>query len=344
MPPKKQDAVLPEVEDEVVLPEELLQEIGTPPEPDFSLVLGHLAGHSFKVASETGVQDFEPCNLVLTQAKQLGDASGPVVLLEREELHAYCTEANGLQDQPLWAGLKLRLAKERAARRRAKSNEARRQLIAKFENRDRENRDEGAPEAEAPPEVDVLFLLEAPDAEELNAMSDAGLYEVVDLWCNIYFAGKTVDETDPSVQVDCPTPEQAQLFYEAIQSAPANSDLANCSVVTVPESHALAVAEDESSPSERVMAAMQEVLAREASSRVQFQAWLQAERVKLPDEDTGIFEDRLYHSMMSAVNPAYHDVPLFLHCLTEQVRLHKCPSISVEFSVVPRIQHCTRFY
>lgn len=32
-----------------------------------------------------------------------------------------------------------------------------------------------------------------------------------------------------------------------------------------------------------------------------------------------MFEDRLYHSMMSAVHPAYHDIPLFLHCLTDQV-------------------------
>ena len=40
---------------------------------------------------------------------------------------------------------------------------------------------------EAP--VDVLFLLDAPELEELQAMSAAGLYEVVDLWASIHFAG-----------------------------------------------------------------------------------------------------------------------------------------------------------
>ncbi|CAE7281467.1 unnamed protein product [Symbiodinium natans] len=50
-----------------------------------------------------------------------------------------------------------------------------------------------------------------------------------------------------------------------------------------------------------------------------------AQKVKVPDAPTThegapvVVEDRLYQSMMSSVDQAYHDVPLFLHCLTEQV-------------------------
>ncbi|CAE7556801.1 unnamed protein product [Symbiodinium microadriaticum] len=50
-----------------------------------------------------------------------------------------------------------------------------------------------------------------------------------------------------------------------------------------------------------------------------------AQRVAVPDMPAtpeglpAAVEDRLYQSMMSSVDQAYHDVPLFLHCLTEQV-------------------------
>ncbi|CAE7226777.1 RNF14, partial [Symbiodinium pilosum] len=85
------------------------------------------------------------------------------------------------------------------------------------------------PEAKAKEEqVDVLFLIEAPaDLEELQAMSDAGLYEVVDLWTSIFFAGKSVDEADPTLQVDGEVPAGPQLFYEAIHAASASSDVSN---------------------------------------------------------------------------------------------------------------------
>lgn len=337
MPPKKQDVPVPEVEDEVDLPEDLLQELGGsyPAEPQFCLVLGHLAGHSFRVPSEEEggpPQDFDPCAVLLNQVKQSGDAAKSIVLLDKEELQGYCTEAFGLQDQPLWAGLKFRLEKERAARQRQKSNALRRKLISEFE--DPELKAAGGEGEVSPPEVDALFLLDAPaDAEELQAMSDAGLYEVVDLWTNIYFAGETLDESEPPVQVECPMGEVPQLFFQAIGSAAASTDLANCTVSVVPESHQLAALEAPqdsaegaeappavtTTPVERVTAAMMEVLAQEASSRMRFQAWLQAPRVTLPEGTSGIYEDRLYHSMMSAVSPPYHDIPLFLHCLTDQV-------------------------
>eukprot|EP00434_Breviolum_minutum_P012346 symbB.v1.2.010880.t1/scaffold689.1/size246588/11 len=279
MPPKKQDVYIPEVEDE-----ELLASLGGKiPETRFCLVLGHLSGQNFKVQppSEDGeatLQDFDPCTLLLNQVKQSGDAPKSIVLLDKEELNGYCQEAYGLQDQPVWAGLKFRLEKERTARQRTKSNALRRKLIADFEDASAES--PGEAQIPSMPEVDVLFLLDAPDVEELQGMSDAGLYEVVDLWANIHFAGKTMDESDPPIQVECP-------LGEAISSAAIKTDLANCTVCTVLDSHQLAFTVPKSStsespevleisPTERVTAAMMEVLAKEASSRMRFQAWLQA--------------------------------------------------------------------
>jgi len=334
MPPKKQDVYIPEVEDEVDLPEELLASLGGKiPETRFCLVLGHLSGQNFKVQppSEDGeatLQDFDPCTLLLNQVKQSGDAPKSIVLLDKEELNGYCQEAYGLQDQPVWAGLKFRLEKERAARQRTKSNALRRKLIADFEDASAES--PGEAQIPSMPEVDVLFLLDAPDVEELQGMSDAGLYEVVDLWANIHFAGKTMDESDPPIQVECPMGEVPQMFYQAISSAAIKTDLANCTVCTVLDSHQLAFTVPKSStsespevleisPTERVTAAMMEVLAKEASSRMRFQAWLQAPRVTIPEAPSSVYEDRLYHSMMGAVHPEYHDIPLFLHCLTNQV-------------------------
>eukprot|EP00913_Durusdinium_trenchii_P000419 g383.t1 len=134
------------------------------------------------------------------------------------------------------------ILEERAARQRQKSNALRRKLISEFE--DPELKAAGGEGEVSPPEVDALFLLDAPaDAEELQAMSDAGLYEVVDLWTNIYFAGETLDESEPPVQVECPMGEVPQLFFQAIGSAAASTDLANCTVSVVPESHQLAALE-----------------------------------------------------------------------------------------------------
>lgn len=297
MPPKKQDAYLPEVEDEVDVPEDVLNSLGGKlPTTSFSLVLGHLSGHNFRVQppSEDGeavpLQDFDPCALILNQVKQSGDAPKSIVLLDKEELGAYCQEAYGLQDQPIWAGLKFRLEKERAARQRAKSNALRRKLIADFEEGAEGDCGDQAATSPPKPEVDVLFLLDVPEAEELQAISDAGLSEVVDLWSCIYFAGKSMDESEPPVQVECATAEVPDLFYQAISSAAMKTDLANCTVCTVAESQELAFAVPKSSavsespeaqvpettPTQRVMAAMMEVLAQEASSRMRFQAWLEA--------------------------------------------------------------------
>ncbi|CAE7281414.1 RNF14 [Symbiodinium natans] len=134
-------------------------------------------------------------------------------------------------------------------------------------------------------QVDVVFLIEAPaDAEELQAMSDAGLYEVVDLWANIYFAGKSVDEADPSAEVDCEVPSGLQLFYEAIHTASPSADVANSTVCTIHDSHSLAFASEtkegeeaeappaDTTPSDRVLAAMFDVVGAEAKSRMRYKA------------------------------------------------------------------------
>eukprot|EP00439_Symbiodinium_sp_Y106_P082659 s85_g22.t1 len=303
MPPKKQDAPpLPEVEDEVALPEE----VSDFQEPSFCLVLGHLAGSSFRVQPPAGppdpesgepaaappLQDFDPSSLVLAQAKQPpADAPAQIVLLEKDDMQAYCTEAYGLQDQPLWAGLKLRLEKERAARSRAKSNAARQKAIAALEVVEEGETEEAKQEPKASEEqVDVLFLIEAPaDAEDLQAMSDAGLYEVVDLWTSIFFEGKSVDEADPTVEVPSEVPAGPQLFYEAIHTASTSADVGSSAVCTISDSHALAfeaecdeaqeteVPPTEKTPSERVLAAMLDVVGKEARSRMRYKAWLEAQ-------------------------------------------------------------------
>ncbi|CAE7240631.1 RNF14, partial [Symbiodinium sp. CCMP2592] len=236
--------------------------------------------------------DFDPSSLVLAQAKQPpADAPAQIVLLEKDDMQAYCTEAYGLQDQPLWAGLKLRLEKERAARSRAKSNAARQKAIAALEVVEEGETEEAKQEPKATEEqVDVLFLIEAPaDAEDLQAMSDAGLYEVVDLWTSIFFEGKSVDEADPTVEVPSEVPAGPQLFYEAIHTASTSADVAGSTVCTISDSQALAfeaeseepqeneVPPTEKTPSERVLAAMLDVVGKEARSRMRYKAWLEAQ-------------------------------------------------------------------
>eukprot|EP00930_Biecheleria_cincta_P044938 TRINITY_DN30967_c0_g1_i1.p1 TRINITY_DN30967_c0_g1~~TRINITY_DN30967_c0_g1_i1.p1 ORF type:complete len:1572 (+),score=357.35 TRINITY_DN30967_c0_g1_i1:89-4804(+) len=370
MPPKKGEPTptMPEVEDEVVLPEDM----GAIEEPSFCLVLGHLAGHSFKVRQpqpepEEGVplaepslaKDFDPCSLLIEHAKQpMEPLQRQVVLLERDELSALLVEANGLQDKSIWAGLRFRLEKERLARSRAKSNAARREAIAAHEAAKaaleaEEAGQEPPPAAEnsssaqsTGPRVDVLFLLrEAPSPEELQEISSEGLSGdgTVNLWAAIYLAGNTFEEADSISQVMCESPELPTMFYKAIHSAPSGSDMANCTVCTIKDSHLLAfappkqeLAEGEEAeapgpelePVERVQAAVLQQLASEADALARFRAWVRAaDKRQIPDlpaldsEDptAGITEDRLYHRMMNSVDQAYHDVPLFLHCLTDQV-------------------------
>jgi len=353
MPPKKapEPPALPEVEDEVELPEE----VGPITEPSFCLVLGHLAGHNFKVReprpegseSPAPVQDFDPCSLILEHAKQPAEALAKrVIILEKEELLAYCTEANGLQDKPVWSGLRYRLEKEREARSRAKSNAARRKAIESFEaSKAAEEGGEAPPEPQAvedgAPEVDVLFLLkDAPEGlQELTDLSAEGLCAdgPVDLWTAIYFAGITIDE-GADAEVVCETPEVPRIYDEAIQAAPRGSDISNCSVCVIRDSQSLAfappaqdteegaetteAAEVELTPTDRAQAAMLQALGSRAESAGRFKAWVQAaNHVNVPDwpKDAKATEDRLYKRMIGAVDQTYHDVPLFLHCLTEQV-------------------------
>jgi hypothetical protein len=370
MPPKKGEPppAMPDLEDEVGLPEDM----SAIEEPNFCLVLGHLAGHSFKVREpqpepEEGAppaelppaKEFDPCSLLIELVKQpMEPLQRQVVLLERDELSALLVEANGLQDKSIWAGLRFRLEKERLARSRAKSNAARREAIAAHEAakaaREAEEAGQELPPAaedlssddSTGPRVDVLFLLrEAPSPEELQEISAEGLCGdgTVNLWAAIYLAGNTLEEADSITQVMCESPELPTMFYKAIHSAPSRSDMANCTVCTIKDSHLLAFAPPkreladgeeakahgpELEPVERVQAAVLRQLASEADELARFRAWVQAaDKRQIPnlptvdseDPTAGTTEDRLYHRMMNSVDQAYHDVPLFLHCLTDQV-------------------------
>ncbi|CAE8658560.1 unnamed protein product, partial [Polarella glacialis] len=159
------------------------------------------------------------------------------------------------------------------------------------------------------------------DLGELSELAAEGLCEggLVDLWASIYLAGKTVG-AEGSSEVDCETPELPRLFYEAIHSAPLGTDMANCTVCTLRDSHSLAFAPptevveggsggsavaDTQTPVDRVQAAIFQRLGTEAVSKSHFNSWLKAaQRVKVPDrtQDEAVRlrhkEDRLYQRMV----------------------------------------------
>ena len=72
--------------------------------------------------------------------------------------------------------------------------------------------------------------------------------------------------------------------------------------------------------------AVLEALKADAYGRRAFGEWMRgASRVSIPlaaeRNREGDGDTRLYARLMSSVDPTHHDVPLFLHCLTEQVEL-----------------------
>jgi len=365
MPPKKGEPILPavpDVEDEVVLPDE----VEPVPEPNFCFVLGHLTGHTFIVEdpppplaegeeppaepAQPTTREFDPCALIVAKAKEPGDALlKNIIVIEREDLQVVATA----EEKTLAAALRQRLEKEKAARLRRKHNNARQAAIAAFEAaKAAEDAGEVPPvpavaEEEAPRADALVLLKDYPScAEDLQEISAEGLCVdgLVNLWAALYMAGESLGDLpeptpqaegveDGTVQDDVVPPERpvlaaeppeiVRLFYDAIHAAPLNTDLVNCTVFTLPKSHQLAFAPAEIPLVDHVNNCLLEAAGAEASRRQKFSGWLQgAERIgSVPQlgEEEKRTEKRLYERMMGSVDPSHHDVPLFLHCLTEQV-------------------------
>jgi hypothetical protein len=355
MPPKKGEPVLPavpEVEDEVVLPEE----VEPVSEPSFCFVLGHLTGHSFvveepppvaaegeeppEVPNPPVVRDFDPCELVLTKTKEAVDPLlKRIICIEKEDLQTVATA----EEKTLAEALKERLVKERAARHRRKHNDAKRAAIAaveaaKLAGENGENvAEDPEPEVETKFKADTLvFVRDFPSTQqELEEISALGLCSegIVDLWATVYVTGESLGDLPPAdedgehperpVLVQDPT-DMVRLFYDGIHAAALDTELANCTVCTLPRSHTLAFPPAETPLVDHVSNAFLEAVGTDATSRRKFVQWLEtADKAKpVPttiDPEKG--EKRLYERMIGSVDPLHHDVSLFLHCLTEQVDL-----------------------
>jgi hypothetical protein len=173
-----------------------------------------------------------------------------------------------------------------------------------------------------------LLVREYPaNMAELQELADEGLVQagIVDVWAQIYMAGESLgsEEVLGGVQE---APELLHMAYEAINSAALGSELADLTVCTVTDSHELAFAPlgSETPTGDRVQRAILDVLKTEAEARARYGKWLKgAERVTIKSEDVlaAPCETRLYERLMASVDASHHDVPLFLHCLTEQVGL-----------------------
>lgn len=365
MPPKKvQDAppAFPEIEDEVVLPED----IDPVPEPVFCLALGHLYSHTFRAirkeprigdesptsnedAEDTEtVIDFDPVAVVVERAKMQTSSqeellARKVMVVDREELHAQAKDENG-EDKTLAFALRVRLEKERSARSRAKSNAAKRKAIADAETA-KEITEEPQQEDEEVccpvPQADFLLLSTGypADINELQELASEGILEsgVVDVWATVYMAGETISSTengnsaenagllDDPVLHGFDLPPQVDQFYQAIRDAPNTSELASFTVCTLRESQNLVNPPADTELVSHVENVILEALGREADCRRMYTDWIaSAEKVVVPTLDEKFTENRLYHRLMSAVDPSHHDVPLFLHCLTEQVERTLC--------------------
>lgn len=357
---------LPEVPEEVKLPEDLSHFV----EPTFTLVLATVAGHKFLVrepiarapSSQSDAADdpedsrptkeFDPVATLLEKAKSAEDPlTKRVVLFEREELQQLAGE-----DKAIWAGLKVRVEREREVRTRIKSNAARRRAIAAHEAAKaaqaagepapEEALSEAAVQAEAVQADVVVLLRDLPGtAEEFQELSKEGLCSsgIVDLWTLIYFAGETVQvpSEGPAQVAPCAPPSAVTLLHQEIQAAGAGSDLANCTVSTLKDSHALAFsasappspegstsapATDEG-PTQRVEGAVLRLLGEQAQAKHHFRKWLSnAKPLSIPDisedqeKEARFKDDRLYKRLIGSVDAAHYDVPLFLHCLAEQVQ------------------------
>lgn len=300
--------------------------------------------------------DFDPEAVLLQRAQAPAPTQDEllakrVAVVSREELVALSKGPEG-EELPLTTGLRIRLEKEREARQRAKLNAARRKAIADHEAakaaaeqaQAEDAPPPGEPEeqaepAEQRPQADFLLLtLNYPSTvDEVREMASAGLCTqgVVDVWATVYLAGvgKELDEeeranlpADQGGESDVPPlkafdpPEMVRDIYEVIQAAPTGSELSTSTVCTIRDAHELAFPPEGVEQVDMVQDAVLTALGEEALSLQRYRSWTDAAtKVTIPDLDPRLGETRLYHRMMSSVDASHHDVPLFLHCLTEQV-------------------------
>lgn len=357
MPPKKKDepvSEVPELEELVELPEE----VGSVPEPNFCFVLGHLVGHPLRVEeppkapaegeeapADPGplpVHDFDPCALVFARAKETEDPfNKSIVVVDREDLQRTITaEADGEDKSLAWA-LRNRIEKEKAARKRRKWNDARRKAIVAFEAAkaaeaagDAAGEDTSkAVEEEKPKSAraeNFLLLLRdyGTTQEEIQEIASEGCCAdgLVELFCIVNMAGETIEESEGNrLRVMLEPPELVNIYYDIIHAAPINTDLSNSTICTHAQSHSLAFPPGDVSAAEHVISAIMETVGKEAARRQQFGKWLRDAKHELGPasfvEKDAKSESRHYQRMMGSVAPLHHDVPLFLHCLTEQVAL-----------------------
>lgn len=344
MPPKGKEPPkleVPEVEEELVVPDE----IGPVLEPSFCLVLGHLESHTFVVeepdddamdAPKAPPTLFDLPAALFERAKQAEDLlTRRVIVLEREGLQSRASE----EGHTLARALRLRLHKEREARSRLKLNAVRRRAIEDFSRERAEDAGEEAarPPAAEPletgPQADFVLLVRGypANAAEIGelAAENLSLDGVVDLWAQIYFAGEHAEGgPEDMVPGNVETPHSVMEFYNEIQSAPLGSELSECTILTVFDSNDLAYpplgGDPEVTQGERVYRSMLQKLDTEVVTKDRYRKWLKdVDRVKAPAQksEEDVCETRLYSRLMSSVDPSHHDVPLFLHCLTEQVQL-----------------------
>eukprot|EP00746_Dinoflagellata_sp_MGD_P125940 gnl/MRDRNA2_/MRDRNA2_60853_c0_seq1.p1 gnl/MRDRNA2_/MRDRNA2_60853_c0~~gnl/MRDRNA2_/MRDRNA2_60853_c0_seq1.p1 ORF type:complete len:2005 (+),score=521.56 gnl/MRDRNA2_/MRDRNA2_60853_c0_seq1:84-6098(+) len=304
------------------------------PEPPIFIVVAHLSGGILSVEDESqpnGIREVEPVPPFITKVKELEDPK-KFVVIEREDLALE-------EGQALSAGLNARIESEAKTRGRAKWNAAKRKAMADqeaLENPPAEGEEAPPPEEEAGAEIpfDVCIILSgfAEEEEELMELANGGGFDKADLWTTIFLSGEIIEqvqrETDDDQGTDAQpdfvmqakpgiTPDFVNLFYGLIQKAEPGSALANATICTVPECGHRAAGED---AGDALYAAVAEHLGTHMEKKQSYVTWAaNIGTIEIPELPTDVLETRHYKRLMSSVDPSHHDVPLFLHCLTEQV-------------------------
>lgn len=310
---------LPPLEEEVALPAGL----EPPPEPQLSCVIAHAVGHAFEVEDSEGVRTFDPCTQLLDRQRQKDlEEVDPLTHVGREELESLREEGKSLA-----CALRRKVEAEVLARKRRKSNAAKKRLI--------ETGGASTPETDSAgiPELVILLVGYPANVTELEELCQETVFDCASCWVMIYYAGVTLKKsggvlpiestadpesisTDVLVPCACEVPEVVDAFFDCIQRAELGSNLANATIRTIPDSHTLASKRE--AEVSRTRTALLSVCTAECGRRAEFKAWVQdAPRLRLPDlrpRDT-----ELYERLADSVDQARMDVPLLIHCLCEQV-------------------------
>lgn len=304
------------------------------PEPPIFIIVAHVSGGDLSVEEDGQIKEVQPVPPFITKVKELEDPK-KFVVVEREEVEGLLEEG-----QPLSAGLKHRVEHEAKVRGRAKWNAAKRKAMAEKEALEHPpaEGEEAAPpaEEEAGPELpfDAVIILSgfAEEEQELMELATGGGFDKADLWTTIFLSGEIVEqvlrETDDDQPSDTPdyvmqskpgvAPDFVNLFYGLVQKSEPGSAFANATICTVPECGHLANRED---AGDALFAAVGEALIVHMEKKQSYVAWTASiGTVEIPDLPGEAPESRHYQRLMSSVDPSHHDVPLFLHCLTEQVK------------------------